>query len=191
VEFNRLRRKGNQSRRRGSDPYLQADHRDKDEATIRIMVWAAIAKGFKTQLFIWDPDNILSPEEQHLVIDEANKILQDRATRRAAAALQEGTEEHDILEAANESVRVANEEEGRTGRHKKRKKNPKMLFKERPVPEKLTTGGINWSRYRDKICEGVLYHFCQKVKAATARPRVGCYSRRGERVAAIRRRFWR
>jgi hypothetical protein len=167
VEFNKLRRKGNQSRKRGSDPYLQADQRDKDEGTIRIMVWAAIAKGFRSQLYIYDPDDILSPEEQRLVIDEANKILKDRTARRAAAALEEGTEEYDILEAANESVRVANEEEGRTGRHKRRRKNPKTLFKERPVPEQLTKDGINWSRYREKVCEGVLYPFCQQVKAAT------------------------
>jgi hypothetical protein len=167
VEFNKLRRQGNQSRKRGSDPYLQADHRDKDEGTIRMMVWAAIAKGFKTQLYIYDPDDILSPEEQRLVIAEANQLLKDRTARRAAAALQEGTEEHAILDAANEKVRVANEEEGRTGRHKKRKKNPQTLFKERAVPDKLTTGGINWSRYRDKVCEGVLYPFCEQVKKAT------------------------
>jgi hypothetical protein len=39
------------------------------------MAWAAIALGFRTQLYIYIPDDIVSPEEQAEAIDHANDLI--------------------------------------------------------------------------------------------------------------------
>ena len=64
VEYNSAQRKNNQFQKRGSNPYLQADTKVQDKRTIRVMIWAAIANGFKSGLHIYKPEDIPSPEEQ-------------------------------------------------------------------------------------------------------------------------------
>jgi len=151
VEFKSTRRKKNQSRKRGSNPYLQADKKDKDNGTIRVMVWAAIAKGFKSQLHIYESDDILSPEGQHEVIQQANEILNERTRRRQEAAHHPGTEEFRILQDTNANIELCNINENRTGRNKKWKRKAEQLFKECPVPNTITCGGVNWSVYRQQV----------------------------------------
>jgi len=154
VEFNSTRRKKNQSRKRGSNPYLQVDKKDKDNGTIRVMVWAAIAKGFKSRLHIYEPDDILSPEDQHAVIQQGNVILKQRTRRRQEAAHHPGTEEFRILQDTNANIELCNINENRTGRNQKRNRKVEQLFKEHPVPNTITRGGVNWSHQQKTFPSG-------------------------------------
>lgn len=167
VEFNSTRRMRNQSRKRGSNPYLQAEPKDRNDGTIRVMAWAAIAKGFKSKLFIYDPEDMLSSGEQQVAIREANRILKERTERKQAAAHVPGTDEHKIFQEFNANITRQNKELGLVGNRKKRQRKPEQLFKERPVPETITKGGVNWSAYRQKVCEDVLYPWIAEIKAST------------------------
>jgi hypothetical protein len=94
------------------------DAKDRDKESIRVMVWAAIAKGFKSKLHIYKPEDILSPEEQNKVIQQANQLLKDRTQHRQEAALHPGTEKFQILQDVNTNIVQQNIDQGRTGRHK-------------------------------------------------------------------------
>ena len=145
VDSNSTRRKKNQFRKRGGNPYLQVGKKEKDKGTIRIMVWAAIGKRFKARLHIYEPDDILDPKDQHVVIQQANNILKERTRCRQEAAHNLGTEEFQIPQEVNANTEQCNIEENRTCRNKRQKRKAEQLFKERPIPNTITHVGVNWS----------------------------------------------
>jgi len=131
------------------------------------MVWAAIAKGFKSRLHIYDSEDIPSIKDQQEIITQANTLLKKRTQARQEAAHHSDTEEFSILQAVNANIQQQNIDEGHSGRHRKRPRKAEQLFKERPVPFRITQGGVNWSVYRQTVCEEILYPFVQEIKAAT------------------------
>jgi len=151
VEFNSTHRKKNQSRKCGSNQYLEEDKKYKDHGTIRVTVWAAIAKAVKSCLHIDEHDDTLSPEDQGEVIQQVNEILKERTQWRQEAAHHPGTEDIHILQHTNANIQLHNINENCTGSIKKQKRKAEQLFKERPVPNTITHGGVNWSVYRQQI----------------------------------------
>jgi len=151
VEFNSTHWKKNQSWKHGSNPYLHVDKKDTHNGTNRVIVWAAIAKGFKSQLHIYTPDDILSPEDQCEVIQQANEILKEHTQRWQDAAHHPGTDEFRILQDTNANIELCNMNENCTGRNKKWKRKAEQLLKERPVPNTITCGEVNWSVYRHQV----------------------------------------
>ena len=149
VEFNSARSKN----KRGNNPYPQADKKDKDNGAIRVMAWAAIAKGFKSRLLIHEPDDILGPEDQREVVQQANDTLKACTRRRQEAARNPGTEELRVLQEVNANIEQRNIEENRAGRDKGRglKRKAEQIFKDRPVPNTIARGGVNWSVYRQQV----------------------------------------
>jgi len=78
------------------------------------MASAAIAKGFRTLLYICDPEDILSSEEQAESINHANDQLKQHIQRRQEAAHHPDTEENTSLQEINANVERINTEHGLT-----------------------------------------------------------------------------
>jgi len=56
-------------------------------------------------------------------VSRENKIRHDKQEENIAQAAIDGSWQHEVLEEVNASIEQENKEEGRTGRHKRRKRN--------------------------------------------------------------------
>lgn len=156
LEFNSTRRKGKkQSRPKGANPYKYAENKRKDQGTIRVMVAACVAKGFKRQLYIFNKTDLEETAREKEIAAEVNTQLAEEARVQQQNARIENTHEHRILQEFNANVDHQNIEEGRTGKYKKRHRKPESMFKLKPIGLQ-SKGGVNWVSYREKYCEGSL-----------------------------------
>jgi hypothetical protein len=156
-EFNSPRRQKNQTREKGENPYDVARTKEDNKINIRVMFAGAINLLLGTGCgYIYPKTTAEDKKHQRDVQKEVHEERQETSRKRARLAEIPGTNENQKVARVNEDIDRQNEEEGRTGRHKKRHRKPAQVFK---VPEiKVTTkGGINWVAYREQFLQPVLY----------------------------------
>jgi hypothetical protein len=87
-----------------------------------------------------------------------NNERDERAQKRIALAAVPGSAENQHVAEVNTQIDHANQEKGRTGRHKYRHCNATQVYKEKKLPDPTKTkGGINWAAYREQYLQPILY----------------------------------
>lgn len=89
---------------------------------------------------IWEKDTDADKKHWREIVDQENGKRARRIADNQASAHIESTWQRNALEEFNANIDRTNIMEGRTGRHKKRKRKPEAMFKE---PElKFTSKGM-------------------------------------------------
>jgi hypothetical protein len=90
--------------------------------------------------------------------------VEERAQKRIALAAVPGSAENQHVAEVNTQIDHANQEKGRTGRHKYRHCNATQVYKEKKLPDPTKTkGGINWAAYREQYLQPILYPWIREV----------------------------
>jgi hypothetical protein len=167
VRFNEQRRARKQTRFQDEHTWeCPRPKRDKDpDSRGRVMFTSAI-----NRLVGQAPGYIYpktTPESKKRNVETAKLVegeRQERAQKRIALAAEPGTAENLRVAGVNAQIDQRNEEEGRTGRHKLRHRNPTQVFKESKLPDpSKTKGGINWTAYREQYLHPILYPWIREV----------------------------
>jgi hypothetical protein len=156
VKFNEQRRPHKQKRFQDENPWeCPRPKRDKNpDSPGRVMFTSAINRLVgKAPGYIY-PETTAESKKRNV---ETARLVegerQERAQKRIALAAVPGTAENLRVAEVNAQIDLRNEEEGRTGRHKLRQRNPMQVFKESKLPDpSKRKGGINWTRIGSNIC---------------------------------------
>jgi len=160
VEFNKPRCRRNVSRYRGVNSNEYAIHNSESQP-IRIMFWGAIILDGHLPFHIWEQDTSEDKVYFQRIVDGENEARMVQQEFDQQQAVLPGTWQYEELMDFNNGIDQINMEEGRTGRHKRRRKTPDTFFHEARL--KFTSkGGINWVSYRERILPPKLYPWCNK-----------------------------
>ena len=164
VEFGKPRRQRNVSRYRGVYRHQYAIHdKDREKQPIRIMFWDAIRFGSKEPCHVWEQDTLEDQGQFQHIVNQENQTNRERQEVNCQQATIPGTWQHQARAEFNDNIQRTNEEEGRTGRNKRKKRKAEQLFKEKELVF-TSKGGINWVSYRERVLRPKLYPWMEAQK---------------------------
>lgn len=156
IEFNSVRREESVTRKCGVDPHQWAIHRKQNLTTIRVIFWGAICLNHRGTHHIWERETLDDEKHYQDIVAHENQVRQERQQHNQAQAAIPGTCQSQVLEQINNNIERQNLEEGRQGRHKRRRRRPQQEFKEEQF-QFQSKECINWVSYRTNVLEPLLY----------------------------------
>jgi len=133
------------------------------------MFWDAIIQGFKGPCHVWEEDSVEDKRHFQEIVNEENQIRHQRQEFNQQQAQFPTSWQYEALTNLNSMIENLNKEEGRSGRHKRRKRKAEQLFKEKEL-EFTSKGGINWVSYRERVLRPKLYPWMESLRKTLGVP---------------------
>ena len=170
VEFGKPRRQWNVSRYPGVDRNTYAIHnKDTEKRPIRLMFWGAIIQGFKGPCHVWEEDSVKDKRHFQEIMNEKNQIRHQRQEFNQQQAQVPTSWQYEALTNLNSMIENLNKEEGRSGRHKRRKRKAEQTFKEKEL-EFTSKEDINWVSYQERVLRPKLYPWMESLQKTLGVP---------------------
>jgi hypothetical protein len=127
------------------------------------MFWGAIILGEKGPYHIWEPDSDQEKQEYQQIVDKENRIRLEKQQFNQQQAQLPGTWQYEEFITFNNNIEQVNLAEGRTGRHKRKRRNLHQMFHETKL-DFTSKGGINWVSYRERVLRPKLYPWMASLR---------------------------